>query len=83
MIRSLAQQGLGIRAIARHLGIDRNTVRRALRREGVPKYTRRQPRAAKLDPLVMSYTSLHFKKDCVGRKSRSSTGRAPYPQSVL
>jgi len=51
MIRSLAQQGLGIRAIARHLGIDRNTVRRALRREGVPQYKRRAPRASKLDPF--------------------------------
>jgi transposase len=40
---------VSIRAIARQLSIDRNTVRRALRREGLPKYTRTTPRASKLD----------------------------------
>jgi transposase len=50
MIKHLKQQGLSIRAIARQLGLDRNTVRRALRRDGLPKYTRTMPRASKLDP---------------------------------
>jgi len=40
----------GIREIARLTGHDRNTVRRALRREGPPRYERR-PRPSKLDPF--------------------------------
>jgi transposase len=51
MIKHLQQQGVPIRAIARQLGIDRNTVRRALRRQGLPKYTRTSLRASKLDPF--------------------------------
>jgi transposase len=51
MIKHLQQQGVSIRAIARQLGIDRNTVRRALRREGLPRYIRTTPRASKLDPF--------------------------------
>jgi transposase len=42
--------GLSIREIAKRTGHDRNTVRRALRREGVPRY-RRPPRRSKLDPF--------------------------------
>ena len=49
MIKSLQQQGLSIRAIARQLGIDRNTVRRALRRDGLPTYTCTISRPSKLD----------------------------------
>jgi transposase len=33
------------------MGLDRNTVRRALRRQGLPKYSRPAPRASKLDPF--------------------------------
>ena len=50
MIKHLKQQGLSIRAIARQLSLERDTVRRALRRDGLPKYTRTTPRASKLDP---------------------------------
>jgi transposase len=42
-------EGLSIHEIARRTGHDRNTVRRALRREGPPAY-RRPPRPSKLDP---------------------------------
>jgi transposase len=41
--------GLSIREISRRTGHDRNTVRRALRREGPPVY-RRPSRPSKLDP---------------------------------
>lgn len=47
-IRVLSRQGQSIRAIARTLGVSRNTVRRYLRNEGWPRY-RREPRATKLD----------------------------------
>jgi transposase len=43
-------EGLSIHEIARRTGHDRNTVRRALRREGPPVY-RRPPRPSKLDPF--------------------------------
>jgi transposase len=42
--------GLSIREIAKRTGHDRNTVRRALRRDGAPRY-QRPPRASKLDPF--------------------------------
>ncbi len=47
---SLHWQGLGIKTIARQLGISRNAVRRALERGGPPCY-RRDPRPSKLDPF--------------------------------
>ena len=39
-IRYLNSQGVGIRAICRHLGVSRTAVRRALRSEGPPQYQR-------------------------------------------
>ena len=39
-IRYLHAQGKGKKAIARELGVSRNTVRRALAREGPPRYQR-------------------------------------------
>jgi len=49
-IVALHRQGHGIRTIARHLGISRNAVRRALRRNGPPVYERKR-RPSKLDPF--------------------------------
>ena len=50
-IRRLREiEGLSIREIARRTGHDRNTVRRALRREGPPRYER-PSRPSKLDPF--------------------------------
>ena len=43
-------RGVAIKELARRYGIDRNTVRRALRSEGPPVY-RRLPRASKLEPF--------------------------------
>jgi hypothetical protein len=43
-------EGLSIHEIVRRTGHDRNTVRRALRREGPPRYER-PPRPSKLDPF--------------------------------
>lgn len=48
-IRILRQQGLGIRAIARQLGISRNTVRDYLRSDKPPAYSPRGQRGSKLD----------------------------------
>jgi len=50
-IRYLHSQGKGKKTIARELGVARNTVRRALAREGPPKY-RRSPRPnGQLEPF--------------------------------
>lgn len=50
-IRILSRRGLGVRAIARELGISRNTVRRYLRGEAVKQPGRRGPgRPRKLEP---------------------------------
>ena len=50
-IHVLHKQGLGIRAIARKLGLSRNTVRRHLAQPvELPRYQERSSRPAKLDP---------------------------------
>jgi transposase len=57
-IRRMSEvEGLSIHEIVRRTGHDRNTVRRALRREGPPRY-RRPPRASKLDPFKDEITGL-------------------------
>jgi transposase len=43
-------RGVGIKELARRYGVDRNTVRRALRSEAPPRY-QRVPAAGKLDPF--------------------------------
>ena len=48
-IRVLSRQGKSIREIARMLEVSRNTVRRYLRSEGLPRY-QREARPSKLDP---------------------------------
>lgn len=51
-IRVLARQGHGIKAIARELGLSRNTVRKYLRDEAqTPVYRRSEVRPCKLDPF--------------------------------
>jgi hypothetical protein len=50
-------EGLSIHEIARRTGHDRNTVRRALRREGPPRY-QRPPRPSKVDPFKDEITRL-------------------------
>src|SRR5699024_2835334 len=50
-IRVMARQGYSIKAIARELGVSRNTVRKYLRaNSAVPRYTSRAARPTKLDP---------------------------------
>lgn len=49
-IRYLRAQGKGIKAIARELGVSRNTVRLALEREGPPHYQRPPQPNPKLEP---------------------------------
>jgi transposase len=50
-IRILHKQGHSIRAIARQLGMSRNTVRQYLRDDAEPRFKGRAERASKLDPF--------------------------------
>ena len=50
-IRYLKAQGLGTRKIAVQAGVARNTVKRAIRSEGPPKYERPPRPNPKLEPL--------------------------------
>src|ERR1043166_1458867 len=51
-IRVLRRQGMGIRAIARELGLSRVTVRRYLRDLKATRYGPREPRPTKLGPYI-------------------------------
>jgi len=51
-IRVLRRQGMGIRAIAKELGLSRRTVRRYLRNPGAQRYGPREPRPTKLGPYI-------------------------------
>ena len=51
-IKVLARRGKSIKAIARELGVARNTVRKYLRVESAPRYGPRRPRATKLKPFL-------------------------------
>lgn len=50
-IKVLHKQGMGIKAIARELGISKNTVRKYLKKQGEPTYSSRPKRPSKLDPF--------------------------------
>jgi len=52
----LARQGMGIREIARQMGVSRNTVRRVLRDPGPRRYGPRRKKTTKLDEFK-SYRS--------------------------
>ncbi len=51
-VLTLRQQGRGVRAITRQVGISRNTVRRYLRAEAFPEQGLRRNRPSRLDPYL-------------------------------
>jgi len=57
-IKQLNEQGYGKRAIARMLGVSRNTVKEALKQEDVPKYEHQKSSADK--PSLESDKELLF-----------------------
>jgi len=58
-IHVLHRQGRGIRAIARILGVSRNTVRNYLRQPAkTPTYPERQPKPSILDPFKIFVATL-------------------------
>lgn len=51
-LKLLSRQGMSIRAIARHTGLSRNTVRQALRATTPPAYHKRPARERKIDQFL-------------------------------
>ncbi len=67
-IRQLGQQKCGKRQIARMLGILRNTVKRALGQEDVPKYRRTKFVVKKIDPFCPAVKEMLWKKEFIGTR---------------
>ena len=67
-IRYLRAQGKPIRAIAKELGVARNTVRAALRREEVPRYQRPRRPNPKLVALADEIEHMLFEQDFIGSR---------------
>lgn len=69
-IRQLDEQGYG-RTIARMLGISRNTVKKALKQENIPKYERKKLPLKKIDPFcevvkeMLSRKGIYWDKDLI------------------
>jgi transposase len=67
-IRYLHAQGKPIRAIAKELGIARNTVRAAVREEGPPRYSRPKRPNPKLEPFTAQIAVMFFEQDLIGSR---------------
>jgi transposase len=67
-IRYLHSQGKSVRAIAKELGISRNTVRGALRSESVPHYVREERPNAKLMPFLPQIEEMFLKRHFIGSR---------------
>jgi hypothetical protein len=67
-IRYLHAQGTPIRAMCRELGVSRKAVRRALRREGPPKYERPAKPNPKLAPFEAQIRTWYFSEKLIGSR---------------
>lgn len=67
-IRYLHAQGKPIRRIAKELGLSRNTVRDALRRDSVPRYMRAKRPNPKLDPYLGRIEEMCLQKRFIGSR---------------
>ena len=67
-IRYLRAQGKTIRAIARELGLSRNTVRAALREENPPTYTRLPRANRKLAPFLAQIEEMVVGQKFIGSR---------------
>ena len=84
-IRYLAAQGMGIREIAREVGVARQSVRRALAAESQPHYERRPSRTTKLEPYRALARELYLGKHLIGTRILRELKAAGYQggQSIL
>ena len=67
-IRYLHAQGMGIRAICHEVGVSRKAVRRALRVDGIPRYSRPQRPNPKLVPFEAEIRRLYFTEHLIGSR---------------
>lgn len=67
-IRFLHAQGKSARAIAKELGISRNTVHAALRKENPPKYSRPPRPNPKLEPFLDQIKQMFVEKKFIGSR---------------
>ncbi|MGQ9684600.1 MAG: IS21 family transposase [Anaerolineae bacterium] len=67
-IRYLRAQGKSVRAIARELGLARNTVRAALRQDAPPRYTRPKRPNPKLEPFITQIEEMVVQKHFIGSR---------------
>src|SRR4030042_3918516 len=67
-IRCLKAQGWGTRAIARELGVCRNTVRQALMGEGPPAYSRPPRPNPQLEPFAAEIHVMLFEQHFIGTR---------------
>src|SRR5215207_9355438 len=67
-IRYLHAQGTPVRAIAKELGLARNTVRAALRREQPPRYTRPKRPNAQLTPFADDIERMALEQHFIGTR---------------
>lgn len=84
-IRYLHAQGMGIREIAREVGVSRQSVRRSLAAESQPRYERRPSRRTKLEPYKEQVRELYFGKHLIGTRILRELKAAGYEggQSIL
>ena len=84
-IRYLQAQGMGIREIAREVGVSRQSVRRALAAESPPRYKRHPSRTTKLEPYRAMVRELSLGKHLIGTRILRELKAAGYDggQSIL
>lgn len=67
-IRYLRAQGKSLRAIAKELGLSRNTVRGALRAENPPRYRRPKRRNSALEPFATQIEQMVMEQHFIGSR---------------
>lgn len=81
-IRQLEKQGFGKRTITRMLGISRNTVRRALKQEDIPKYERKKLPVKKVDPFQGMVKEMLWEKEFIGTRILTEIKKEGYTGSL-
>jgi len=82
-IRQLNEQGYGKRTIARMLGISRNTVKKALKQENIPKYERKKLPLKKIDPFCEAVKEMLWEKKYIGTRILSEIKKQGYTGSLM
>ncbi len=80
-IRQLDKRGYGKRTIARMLGVSRNTVKRALKEEDIPKYERKKLPERKIDPFKETIKKMLWEKKFIGTRILTEIRKEGYTGS--